>query len=76
MGLASEKGIDEDPRPYVKALRKFTAENSLALADGSLRYGRLWRQGIPYSTLLMNNINHPNTSGMALFADALLALFP
>jgi len=76
MGLSSEKGIDDDPRPYVQALRKFTAENNLALAEGSLRYGRLWRQGVPYSTLLMNNINHPNPFGMSLFADALLALFP
>jgi len=76
MGLPSEKGIDDDPRPYVKALRKFTAENKIALAEGSLRYGRLWRQGIPYSTLLMNNINHPNPFGMSLFADALMALFP
>jgi len=76
MGLASEKGIDEDPRPYVKALRKFTAENRIALADASLRYGRLWRQGLPYSTLLMNNINHPNPYGMSIFADALMALFP
>lgn len=76
MGLASEKGIDEDPRPYVKALRKFTAENRLALADASLRYGRLWRLGLPYSTLLMNNINHPNPYGMGVFADALMALFP
>ena len=76
MGLASEKNIDDDPRPYVKALRKFTAENGVALADGSLRYGRLWRRGIPYSTLLMNNINHPDPFGMGLFADALMALFP
>ncbi len=76
MGLTAEKGIDDDPRPYVKALRKFAAENNLALADASLRYGRLWRQGIPYSTLMMNNINHPNPIGMGLFADALLALFP
>ncbi len=58
MGLASEKGIDEDPRPYVKALRKFTAENRLALADASLRYGRLWRLGLPCSTLLMNPYPH------------------
>ena len=48
----------------------------LALADASLRYGRLWRQGLPYSTLLMNNINHPNPYGMGIFADALMALFP
>lgn len=76
MGLTSEKNIDEDPRAYVKALRKFAAENNLAVAEGSLRYGRLWRQGIPYSTLMLNNINHPNAFGMGLFADALMALFP
>jgi lysophospholipase L1-like esterase len=76
MGLTSEKDIDNDPREYVRALRRFTAENRIALAEGSLRYGRLWRQGIPYSTLMMNNINHPNPYGQAIFADALMALFP
>lgn len=76
MRLTSEKGIDDDPRAYVKALRKFTAEHRLALADASLRWGRLWRQGIPYSTLMMNNINHPDPFGMSLFADALMELFP
>ena len=76
MGLASEKDIDDDPRPYVKALRKFSDEHGIALADASLRWGRLWRQGIPYSTLFTNNINHPNAFGMGLFADALMALFP
>jgi len=76
MGLTAEKNIDDDPRTYVQALRKFAAANGIALADASLRYGRLWRQGIPYSTLLMNNINHPNPFGMGLFADALMALFP
>jgi lysophospholipase L1-like esterase len=76
MRLTAEKNIDDDPRPYVKALRKFAAENGLALADGSQRYGRLWRQGIPYSTLMMNSINHPNAFGHGIFADALMALFP
>lgn len=75
MGLNSEKNIDEDPRPYVHALRKFAQENQVALADASLRYGRLWRQGIPHSSLMMNAINHPNTLGMKLFADALMELF-
>jgi hypothetical protein len=41
-----------------------------------LRYGRLWRQGIPYLTLMENNINHPNVFGHTLFADSLMALFP
>lgn len=76
MGLTSEKNIDDDPRPYVKGLRAFAAQNGIALAEGSLRFGRLWRQGLPYTTLLMNNINHPNPYGMSLFADALMALFP
>lgn len=76
MGMTKQRDIDDDPREYVKFLRKFTAENRIPLADASLRYGRLWRQGIPYNTLMMNNINHPNTRGMKIFADSLMALFP
>ena len=75
MGLKQETEIDQDPRPYVHGLRLFAENNPVALADASLRWGRLWRQGIPYSTLLVNNINHPNERGMKLFADALMALF-
>ena len=75
MGLTSEKNIDNDPRPYVVALRKFAKEKNIALADAAMRYGRLWRQGIPYSSLMMNAINHPNTFGMKQFADALIDLF-
>ncbi|MDR0390573.1 MAG: GDSL-type esterase/lipase family protein [Planctomycetaceae bacterium] len=75
MGLRTEKEIDDDPRPYTKSLREFAAKNNVALADAAKRYGRLWRQGIPYSTLMMNNINHPNPFGMKIFADALMELF-
>jgi lysophospholipase L1-like esterase len=75
MAFTREREIDEDPRPYVAALRKFTAQQGVPLADASLRYGRLWRQGIPYNTLLLNAINHPDAHGMRLFADALMALF-
>ncbi len=76
MGLTGQRDIDNDPREYVKFLRKFTAENKIPLADASLRYGRLWRQGIPYNTLMKNNINHPDARGMKIFADSLMALFP
>ena len=76
MGLTREREVDDDPRPYVAGLREFAARNRTALADASLRYGRLWRQGIPYSTLLLNSINHPDARGMKLFADALMELFP
>jgi lysophospholipase L1-like esterase len=76
MGLTRQYDIDDDPREYVKFLREFTAENKIPLADASLRYGRLWRQGIPYNSLMKNNINHPDARGMKIFADSLMALFP
>jgi lysophospholipase L1-like esterase len=76
MGLTKERDIDDDPRPYVKGLREFASRHPVALADASLRYGRLWRQGLPYSTLMVNSINHPDERGMKLFADALMELFP
>ena len=76
MGLTSQRDIDADPRPYVAGLRQFAARHHVALADASLRWGRLWRQGIPYNTLHMNAINHPNPQGMKMFADSLMGLFP
>jgi lysophospholipase L1-like esterase len=76
MGLNRERDIDHDPRPYVAGLRQFAGKHNVALADAALRYGRLWRQGIPHTTLLLNSINHPDARGMKLFADALMELFP
>jgi lysophospholipase L1-like esterase len=76
MGLNRERDIDDDPRPYVAGLRQFSAKHNVALADAALRYGRLWRQGIPYTTVMLNSINHPDARGMKLFADALMELFP
>jgi len=76
MGLQRQRDVDDDPRPYVAGLRRFAAEHQVALADASLRYGRLWRQGIPYNTLMTNAINHPDARGMKLFGDALMELFP
>ena len=75
MGLTKQRDIDNDPRPYVTGLRQFAEKYKVALGDASLRYGRLWRQGIPYLTLMENNINHPNEFGHTLFADSLMALF-
>jgi lysophospholipase L1-like esterase len=76
MGLTREREIDDDPRPYVAGLRQFASKHPAALADAARRYGRLWRQGIPYSTLMLNSINHPDARGMKIFADALMELFP
>ena len=76
MKLDSQRQIDDDPRPYVAGVREFGRRHGVPVADASLRYGRLWRQGIPYQTLMENDINHPNVFGHGLFADSLLALFP
>lgn len=76
MGLKREREVDDDPRPYVAGLRQFAPKHSVALADASRRYGRLWRQGLPYNSLMLNSINHPDPRGMKIFADALMELFP
>jgi lysophospholipase L1-like esterase len=76
MNLTREKDIDDDPRPFVAAKRRFAAAHGLGLADAAARYGRLWRQGIPHMSLMSNGINHPNPFGQSIFADALMALFP
>ena len=68
-------GIENDPRPYVAFIRKFAVEKKVAVADAAKRYGRLWRQGIPYNTLMTNTINHPDKDGMKIFADALISIF-
>ncbi len=75
MGVTGLK-FDQDPRPYVTALRKFARDNHVALADVSAAWCHLWREGIPYVTLLANSINHPDARGHEIFAQTLLNLFP
>jgi hypothetical protein len=57
-------------------LRRFAPEQGVALADAASRYSRLWRQGLPWTTLMGNSANHPDERGMAIFVDSVLALFP
>ena len=77
MGLSSQNGpgIENDPRLFTQYLRKFSEDNKIALADAARIYGTLWKQGIPYNTLMTNDINHPNAAGMKIFADVLMAIF-
>src|SRR6185436_18314399 len=71
MGAATVR-VETDPRPYVAGVRQFTAKHNVALADASLRWGHLLKEGIPYTTLLSNSINHPDDRGHELFAQALI----
>jgi len=73
MGSTSMR--QEDSRPYVKNLRRFAAEHNLALADASRRWAHLWKEGLPYLSLLNNGINHPDNRGHAIFAEELMRCF-
>jgi len=75
MELGGQKHCDLDPRPYVRAVRAFCAAKGVACADASRYWGRLWRRGIPYMSLLVNDINHPNEEGVSYYADAFMDLF-
>jgi len=66
---------DREQRPYVLALREFAKQRGVALADAAARWEHLWREGIPYVTLLKNGINHPDARGHRLFAEELLRCF-
>jgi len=65
-----------ETRANVALLRKFAADNRIALADTSRRWDHLESEGIPYITLLDNGINHPNDRGHELFVKELLTFFP
>lgn len=73
MGFANERGVEA--RPYVLALRAFAERNGLAVADASARWEHLWKEGLPYTTLLHNTINHPDDRGHRLFAEELWKCF-
>lgn len=74
MGAANDR-VESDPRPYVAGVRAFAAKHHVALADASLRWGHLVKEGIPYTTLLCNSINHPDDRGHEMFARSLMELF-
>ena len=70
------KGMREaERRPYVLAIREFAAKHNIALADAAARWEHLWKEGLPYLTLLHNTINHPDDRGHRLFAEELWTCF-
>ncbi len=63
-------------RPNCFALRKLAVDEQVGLADAARRWELLEYEGIPYETLLLNGINHPDPRGHLLFVEELLRLFP
>ncbi len=57
------------------ALLRVAAEEKVGLADAMARWANLKDEGIPYETLLVNCINHPDDRGHQMFVDALMELF-
>jgi len=74
MGATSVR-VETDPLPYTTGVRQFCEAHNVAIADASLRWGHLVKEGIPYVTLLSNSINHPNDHGHEMFAAAIMELF-
>jgi lysophospholipase L1-like esterase len=66
---------EKEKRPYVLSVREYAQKHKLALADASARWEHLWKEGLPYVTLLRNGINHPDDRGHVLFADELMGCF-
>jgi hypothetical protein len=64
-----------DPRPYVQFLYEFAEQHHLGIADASGRWAHLWKEGIPYITLLDNSFNHPDDQGHRFFAEEILKNF-
>ena len=73
MGFQSMR--EAEKRPYVLALREFADKHNVALADAAARWEHLWKEGLPYPTLLHNTINHPDDRGHRLFAEELWKCF-
>ena len=64
-----------ETRDYVNFLCEFAERRNLAVADASARWAHLWKEGLPYTTLLANTLNHPDDRGHALFAEELMKCF-
>ena len=73
MGFTSLR--EPENRPYVAFLKDYAGRHTLAVADASARWAHLWREGLPFLTLLHNSVNHPDDRGHRLFAEELWACF-
>jgi hypothetical protein len=66
---------DPDRRPHDLFLYNLTEQRHLGLADAAARWGHLWKEGVPYTTYLVNSVNHPDDRGHEFFAEELMKNF-
>jgi len=74
MGHEHPRG--KETRPTIPLLRKIADEHHVGLADTSRRWEHLEEEGLPYTTLLVNGINHPDDRGHEMFVKDLMSFFP
>ncbi len=65
----------QDQRAACQALREIAEEKQVGLADAARVWQHLCKQGIPYTTLLYNGINHPDDRGHKIFIEELMKSF-
>ncbi len=73
--MGADNVKSDETRDFNLFLREFAAEKKLALADASSRWEHLKHEGIPYTILLANGINHPDDTGHRMFAEELIKCF-
>ena len=73
-GFSLKEGTDI--RPLIPCLRSIAEEKEVGLADASKKWEHLASEGIPYTTLLLNGLNHPDSRGHLIFAQELMKFFP
>ncbi len=64
-----------DARPYISFVKQFANRNNYAVADASSRWDHLYKEGIPYISILINAYNHPNPFGHLLYVEEQLKCF-
>lgn len=64
-----------DSRPYISFIKSYAEEYNFALADVSTRWEHLYKEGIPYISILINAYNHPNPFGHLLFVEEQMKCF-
>jgi len=61
----------ENVRDYAETLRRIAADSGAALADVQTRWEHALSTGKSHESLLLNNVNHPNDYGHALYFSVL-----
>ena len=61
--------------PYIRFLRHLTQTSQAALADVSLRWEHLDREGLRPDLMLVDRLIHPNDRGHAIYAEELIKCF-